>query len=47
MEGTTYIVLKFDFYFYQNNIKSNQTLTFDETDTIKVETITINVDLFL
>ena len=43
MEDKTYLVQKFDFYFYKNKKKSKQTFNFDEMDTIKVETITINV----
>ena len=43
MEDKTYLVQKFDFYFYNNNKISKQTFNFDEMDTIKVETITINV----
>ena len=43
MEDKTYVVQKFDFYFYKNKIISKQTFNFDEMDTIKVEIITINV----
>ena len=42
MEDTAYIIMKFDFYFYLKKKKQNQTLKFDGTDTIKVETIAIN-----
>ena len=42
MEDKTYLVQKFDFYFYLKK-KSKQSFNFDEMDTFKVETITINV----
>ena len=42
MKDTAHIILKFEFYFYQNKIKLNQTLKFDGTDTIKVKSITMD-----
>ena len=42
MNDTAYIILNFDFYKLWNIKKSNQTLKFDITDKIKVNTTTIN-----
>ena len=47
MEDKTYLVQNFDFYFYKNKNKSNQTFNFDEMDTIKFETITIDVVAYM
>ena len=42
MKDTAHIILNSDFYFLKNKMKLNQTLKFDATDKIKVNTITIN-----
>ena len=47
MNDTAYIVLNFDFYMLKIKIKPNQTLKFDITDKIKVNTIKINKVLYM
>ena len=42
MENTPYIILSFDFNLIKPKIKSNETMRFNETDKIKVNTVTIN-----
>ena len=47
MNNTPYIILNFDPYMLKKNKKSNQTLKFDVTNKIKVNTIIINKVVYM
>ena len=47
MNNTSYIILNFDPYMLKKDKKSNQTLKFNVTNKIKVDTIIINKVVYM